>query len=262
VKLKLDENGNAVLADGKPVYIHPDGKEAPFDAEAAVRRITNLTEEKDRHYSNVEKLKEKIAAFEGIEDPEKAKKALETLKNLDDKKLIDAGEVDALKRQMAEVFEQERAQLTQQLEQERSEAQEKLESSAQRIRRLMIDSQFSKSPWFSGEQPKTILPPDIAAEHFGKFFKVEEDSVVGYLNGNKILSRERVGEPAGFEEALSVIIDGYPMKDRILRESGGGSGSAGNTGAGSGNSISRASFDQMSPHDRAAFVSKGGTVSD
>lgn len=32
MKLKLDDNGNAVLQDGKPVYVHDDGKEIAFDA--------------------------------------------------------------------------------------------------------------------------------------------------------------------------------------------------------------------------------------
>ena len=27
MKLKLDENGNAALSDGKPVYVHDDGRE-------------------------------------------------------------------------------------------------------------------------------------------------------------------------------------------------------------------------------------------
>lgn len=32
MKLKLDENGYVVVQDGKPVYVHDDGKEVAFDA--------------------------------------------------------------------------------------------------------------------------------------------------------------------------------------------------------------------------------------
>lgn len=41
MKLKLDENGHVVVVvvDGKPVYIHDDGKEIPFDAPQATQKI-------------------------------------------------------------------------------------------------------------------------------------------------------------------------------------------------------------------------------
>ena len=229
MKLKLDDKGNAVLIEGKPVYVYEDGKEVPFDADAATRRISNLTDEKDRHYNNVESLKVELAKFSDITDPEEAVKALATVANLKDKDLVDAGEVEKLKQQMSDTFESERTQLTTTYEAEKTRLTDDLSTKNGTIRKLMIDTRFASSPWFSGEKPKTILPPDIAAEHFGKHFKVEGDSVVGYIGENKILSRERVGEPAGFEEALTVIVDSYPQKDRILRGSAGGSGSGGNT---------------------------------
>ena len=31
MKLKLDANGNVVVENGMPVYIHDDGKEIPFE---------------------------------------------------------------------------------------------------------------------------------------------------------------------------------------------------------------------------------------
>lgn len=43
MKLKLDAAGNAVLQDGKPVYIHADGKEAPFDAADALNKLAEVT---------------------------------------------------------------------------------------------------------------------------------------------------------------------------------------------------------------------------
>ncbi|MDK4746204.1 DUF1983 domain-containing protein [Leclercia adecarboxylata] len=45
MKLKLDANGNVVVENGMPVYIHDDGKEIPFDAAAAMTKITSLTDE-------------------------------------------------------------------------------------------------------------------------------------------------------------------------------------------------------------------------
>ena len=97
VKLKLDEQGNAVLQDGKPVYVHDDGKEVPFDAPGAMAKIASLNAEAKTHREAKEAAEAKLKAFDGIEDAEAAKKALATVKNLDDKKLVDAGEVEKLK---------------------------------------------------------------------------------------------------------------------------------------------------------------------
>ena len=39
MKLKFDEQGHVVVQDGKPVYVHDDGKEVPFDAPQALAKI-------------------------------------------------------------------------------------------------------------------------------------------------------------------------------------------------------------------------------
>ncbi|WP_274571133.1 hypothetical protein [Neisseria leonii] len=97
MKLKLDENGYAVLHDGKPVYVHEDGKEVPFDAAAAMEKIGSLNAEAKRHREAKDAAESRLKAFEGIEDAAAAKKALATVRNFDDKKLIDAGEAERVK---------------------------------------------------------------------------------------------------------------------------------------------------------------------
>ncbi|MGU2278523.1 hypothetical protein ACSEOP_16650 [Pseudomonas aeruginosa] len=97
MKLKLDENGNAVLQDGKPIYVHEDGKEAPFDAAAAVAKISALNREAQGHREAKEAAEARAKLFEGIDDPEAAVKALETVKNLKDGDLVTAGKVEEIK---------------------------------------------------------------------------------------------------------------------------------------------------------------------
>ena len=253
MKLKMNEEGNVVVQDGKPVYVYDDGKEVPFDADSAVRRIANLTDEKDRHFKSAQALKQELEKFSGIEDPAEALEAMKTVQNFKDKEMVDAGEVEKLKSGLAEMFEKEKKQLTENFTKDRDELSKSLGEKEGVIRRLMVNNRFATSPWFSGESPKTILPPDMAAEYFGKYFKVEGEGsdlrVVGYINGDKILSRERIGETAGFDEALSEIINNYPQKDRILAGSQGGSGSSGNTGGGA-DTISRAALNRLSPAER------------
>jgi len=255
MKLKLDENGNAVVQDGKPVYVHEDGKEVPFDAPAAMAKIQELNEEAKKHRLRARELNEKLQMFldaVGDEtDPgewlEKAVKAIETVQNLDQKKLVDAGQVEALKKNLSEAYEKKLAEM-----------QEVVKAKENQIYRLTISSAFASSPFIA---EKTTLPPDIAETYFGRHFKVEEGEngevrIVGYINGNPILSREKPGEPAPFEEAIQVIVENYPMKDRILRGTPGGSGGSGNQGGAVPGGITLA--DLRTPAEKAEFIAKHG----
>ena len=104
MRLKLDEQNHAVLQDGKPVYVHEDGKEVPFDAAQAVGKIASLNAEAKQHREAKEAAEAKLKAFDGL-DADKAKQALEAVANLDAKKLIDAGEVEKVKAEMAKAYE-------------------------------------------------------------------------------------------------------------------------------------------------------------
>ncbi len=75
----------------------------------------------------------------------------------------------------------------------------------------------------------TVLPPDIAKATFGKQFN--PDGSANDASGNPIYSKSKPGELAGFDEALSQIIDAYPGKDSIMKATGtGGSGGQGSGG--------------------------------
>jgi len=87
----------------------------------------------------------------------------------------------------------------------------------------------------------------MARKYFGDNFKVEidEDSgerrVVGYYNDKqKIYSREKPGDLADFDEALTLLVDRDPEKDQML--TGTGAGGSGAEGGGSGNKDKAASL--------------------
>src|SRR3984885_6076018 len=105
MKLKLDEQGHVVVQDEKPVYVADDGREIPIDYPGTLATISRLNGEAKKHREEKEALAERLKPFEGIEDPAKAMKALEIVKNLDDKKLIDAGEVDRIKQEAAKSYD-------------------------------------------------------------------------------------------------------------------------------------------------------------
>lgn len=250
MKLKLDDNGNAVLQDGHPVYVHDDGKEAPFDAASAVSTIKARNAEAKQHRERAEAAESAIKAFEGL-DAEVARKALATVKNLDDKKLVDAGQVETVKAEVNKAWEGKFAEISKELETVRGQ-----------LVNEVVGGAFARSKFLT---EKTVLPPDLAQAAFGKHFKVENGKLAAFdAEGNPIFSRSKPGSSADFDEAIEILVDAYPRKDSILRSpQGGGSGTQSNSGASPGSkTLTRTAFEAKAPAERQAFISEGGKVVD
>ncbi|MDY4280856.1 MAG: DUF6651 domain-containing protein [[Pasteurella] mairii] len=221
MKLKLDENGNVVVIDGKPVYIHDDGKEIPFDAQQAMQKISMLNAENKQHREAKEKAEAELKKFDGIEDVEKVKLALKTVENLDAKKLIDAGEAEKVK---AEIVKQYEAKLL--------EKDGEIASAKEALHQEVIGGAFARSLFITD---KMAIPSDMVQAYFGKHFSYENGKVVAKdALGNQIFSRKAPGEPADFEEAIEQIVFAYPQKDYILK--------SGNSGAGVGSGAADLGF--------------------
>ena len=222
MKLKLDENGHVVVQDGKPVYVHNDGKEVAFDAPQTVATITRLNGEAKTHREAKEQFEAQVKAFEGL-DPVKVKEALGIVQNLDAKKLVDAGEVDKVKAEITDALKKTYEPQIQQLTTERDAVQQQLHSE-------LIGGGFARSKYI---QDNIAVPVDMVQAQFGKNFQIENGKVVAVgADGQKIYSRTRPGEIADFDEALETLVGGYQYKDSILKGSqsqgGGFQGGGGN----------------------------------
>jgi len=232
MKLKLNEDGNVVVQDGMPVYVDDKNNDIVHDAPKLLFKVNALTQEKDRHFETANGLQKKLDVFDGI-DPKKAADALAVVEKLDGKEMIEAGEFDKLKGQMQDISDQKLDEQKQVFEAKISDLSALSETQKGTIEHLIVTNHFAQSPYFSGSKPKTVLSPDLAANVFKDFFKVEGEGqttkLVGYIDGEKIPSRKNVGEPANFNEAISTIIEHHPEKDRFLSSSvGGGPGSGSN----------------------------------
>lgn len=244
---KYDANGQIVLADHNgqklPVFIHADGKEAPFDADGAMSTISARNAEAKTNRERAEAAEKALKPFTdaGITDVAAAVKALATVKNLDEKKLVDAGERDRAIAEAVKAVEekfapiaQEREALTRQLYDEK------------------IGGAFARSKFIS---EKVAVPVDMVQATFGQRFKIEDGKVVAYgVDGNKLYSRTNPGNPADFDEALQLLVEQYPHSAAILKGSGAsGSGATGGGGGGGGKrTITRAQFDALDPAAKAA----------
>lgn len=232
----------AEVQDGKPVFVGDDGKEVAFDAPATVSTISRLNGEAKSHREAKEAAEKAVKAFEGIADPAAAIKALETVANLDSKKLIDAGEVEKVKTEISKAFQTQIDDLT-----------GKNQALEQTLYGEKIGGAFSRSKVIA---EKFAIPADLVQARFGAAFKVEDGKTVAYDQaGNKIFSRARPGEIADFDEALEVLVDQYAYKDQILKGSGATGGGAGSSGgAGGAKTMSRAQFDALDPAERIAAI--------
>ena len=243
-KLKLDPETKApmVTDDGRILYIDPEGKELPLNPPAMHKKIGELNRESQQHREKAKDLATKLEPFADIEDlsewKQKAEEALKTVANFNDKDWMKADKVENLKREITAAYEDKLKKADKVYAEKEQSHLQVAEKKDEQIRRLLISNKFAVSKYFSGGGDKsvTILPSNIAEDHFGKHFKVEEGengmpvTKAYYGNGDPVLSKINPGEAADFEEAIGLIIDNYPGRETILRSSGGGSGSGGGAG--------------------------------
>ena len=243
--LKFDENGAVVTVEKEgvkfPIYIDDDGKEIDVDVPNLFVKVATLSTEAKGHRQEKGALKEKLLIFDGIEDlviwKTEAEKAIQTVKNFDDKKLVDANKVEEIRNEVIKVKDEEIRQVHTSYQQMKTDYDTKLMSKDGQIYELAISNKFAQSPLFSGPNRKYKIPADMAEAKFSRQIKLEAASdgklrEVGHkLNGEPIYSRKNPGELAYFDEFMPEIIDEYPNKDDLIEvEAGSGGGGGGGGG--------------------------------
>ena len=251
---KYDAEGRIVTLEVNgqklPVFVHSDGKETPFDGDGTIGTITRLNGEAKQNRERAEAAETRSKLFEGIEDADAARKALETVKNIKDGDLIAAGKVEEIKAAAKRAAEEQVTAAN------RSHAEELTRTKAERdgLQATLYDERiggsFDRSKFITD---KLAIPGDIAKAAFGKAFKIEDGKTVAYdATGNKIFSRVRPGDLADFDEALETLVENYPHRDQIMKGSGAsGSGANGGSGSGGKKAYTRAEFNTFEPAKQA-----------
>lgn len=231
MKLKLDAQGNVVTKEVNgqklPVYVHDDGREIEFDAGAAMAKIATLNGEAKEHRTAKEAAETKLAAFEGIEDPAAAKKALETVKTFSGKQALTIEEIEAKVKERVTGAVQATEDKYKPIVENEGKLKEQLYNER-------IGGSFARSKFIA---EKLAVPAGMIQATFGKQFTVDPQGriVAKDANGKEILSKAKPGELADFDEALETIVGGYEHKAAILKGTGAsGGGSHGGGGGGSG----------------------------
>lgn len=240
---KLDKDNKIEMKDGNPIWVDVNGGEITMEGGT----IARLNGEAKTLRTRAETAEAAINAFKDI-DPVAAKKAIETMKNIDAKKLIDAGEVEKVKEEI-------KAQFTVQL----AEKDKAIGTLSSDLDTLRIDNIFAQSPFI---RDRIATPPDMFQATFRTNFKIKDGKVEAYDKaGNPLMSTTRFGERADPDEALEILVNAHPQKAMILKASdatgSGNNGVGGNRGG--SRVIKRVDFDKMTPADQSINAAKAGT---
>ncbi len=243
--LELDGKVYAEVDDGKPVFVADDGKAIPFDAPHTVATIARLNGESKAHREAREALEAKLKGYEGIEDPDAARSALETVRNLKDGDLIKAGEVEVIRAAAKKAADD---QVAAAMKLSATKIKD-LEKDRDGLRSLYTNEKIGRV--FNGSKfisEKCIVPAPMMQAQFGAAFRIEDGRVVAYDGDNKVFSRTKPGDFAEPDEALEILVDQYPFRDAILKGSGSsGSGARSGTTASGQHQMSRAEFSKLPP---------------
>lgn len=225
MKLSLDENGHAVLDEGKPVYVNDDGTKVAADVPAAFAKIKELNGESAKHRTDANQYKSDFEAYKtgyGEVTPEQALAAIEAVKNHNDNDFVPKSQ-----------FESRVNELTLAHDTYKDEADLKLSTEIRGredadLGRMIADAKFLK---------EVHMTNDAALALYKGNFKFENGIPFGIdTQGNKILSDVSVGNPASVDECLQKFIMARPDINQILKSNHGGSGSGGGNNNNNGQS--------------------------
>lgn len=254
IKLKtviVEGKTYAEVIDGKPIYVHDDGSEHPFDAVTTTAKISTLNREAQTHREAKEAAEASLKQFEGL-DVTAARTALDTVKNLDDKKLMDAGKVEEIKNAAIKAVEDKYSPVV-----------AERDSLKKDIFGERLSSRFANSKFITD---KMAVPADVVKAVFSGQWRDENGKPVPYdMHGNKIYSQQNPGSEPDFEEAMSIMVNAYPHKNGLLKGTGGGSGARENGAGGGANGnkvLTRAEFDRLDASTKNAKLSEGFALVD
>jgi hypothetical protein len=234
---KMDGDKLALDAKGNPIWVDANGGERAMEGDA----ITRLNNDAKTLRQRAETAEATAAAFKDI-DPAAAKKAIETVKNIDLKKLIDAGEVDKVRTEIS-------AQFTAQL----AEKDKALTTVHSELDNMRVNNVFANSEYI---RENIAMPREFFEAAFRQHFKPKDGAIQAFdKSGNPIYSRKSPGAIADPEEALEILVDTHPQKTTILKAADHqGSGNNGNGGGRNQlRTLRRGEFEKLPGMQQAQF---------
>ncbi|OIP31086.1 hypothetical protein AUK22_01455 [bacterium CG2_30_54_10] len=198
-KAVVDADGNVELRDGAVVLVDESGTESLF---FGPDKINDLNRESATRRHELKDAKAALAKFDGLDADE-----MKELRAFKETHKDASSQIEAIKQQITASYTEKMTALS-----------DSLSSKDAVIRKLAVSNLFAGSQYL---REATLLPGDIAEAYFGQYFEVkDEGAVVAKINGVELMSRKSPGEMAGFDEAIQIIVETYPGRDKILKDAG------------------------------------------
>lgn len=207
MKLKLDQAGHVVVADGKPVYVDQEGRETPFDAAATLQTISRLNAEAKGHREAKEAAERTLKAREAEPaGPDPAKSDLEA--------------------RLASAEAQAR------------DLQGRLDAET-------ISAAFSRSRLIA--ERFALPADLVQARFQAAFRVEDGQVVAYGADGVRIAAAADASRPADFDEALTRLVETYAYKDHLLKgaTAPGGGATHAVAGAPARRTLTRAEFETL-----------------
>lgn len=240
---KFTEDNQVVVQDGKPVYIYPDGNEAPFDADSTIVTIKKANKEAQERRTKLNEYEPIFTTLRdaGVEIEAKAitdfvnasKKNSEIVANYGDGELVKAGEVDKIKAQAIastqEAYEKKMLDQNTLHKAKEDDYLQKFNTSDQIIRKLLVESEFKGSEFIREE---VTMPWGFVYDRYKDNFIIEKaEGDKGHVvrakraDGSDVLSLSKPGQLAPPDEAIEILLKEHSQADTFLRSRvSGGSG--------------------------------------
>jgi len=251
MKLKLDEEGHAILEDGKPVYVKDDGTETAYDVAAAQAKISELNAKAAESRLKLEQAATREKLFKGL-DPVKAREAIAFREALGDE--IDPAKVThEIAGHKATI-----AGLTTQVE----ELQGRISKADETIDGLTIGTAISTSEFVRTKLVPALQDPTLFRAAYGKHLGRDEDGnvVVKDAAGNTMMSEKNPGKPASPDEAFPKLIVNKHHLAPGNASGGGGNGNANSNGNDPGKKSGK--WSELARADQVAAIKEYGSLKD
>lgn len=239
---KLDE----VPEKFRGLYVEKDGgfevdpaKFADFEFDDREELAGALEHERKER----KRLKDEAEKYKGI-DPEKAREAQRRLDELDEKKLIEAGEVEKLKAKWQKEWDDEKADL-----------QKQIGDRDTQLTKFKLTDKVREAALKAGVIPEDV--DDVLTLTSPRFKLGEGDKII-------VLDKDGVESRSDLEKFFGEEFKTQKPKFFAASGAGGSGAPAGGTGGGTGGakSIKRAEFDQKTPQERLTLAKEGIQIVD
>jgi len=232
---EVDDHNNVVMQDGNPVFIYPDGKKAPFNADSTINAINKANSEAADRRIKLKELTEMVKPLKDVllDDftPENvsafiadATKNKEVVSNYEDKDFVAAGDVEKIKSQAVEnvknTYEQKIKDMSTLFSNKEQDYQNQFAQMEGLNRELLIESEFKGSDFIKNN---TSIPYELFYNTYGKNFSIEYDDdnrpivKAKRADGSDVISLSKPGQFADPSEAIEILINEHPQKESFLK---------------------------------------------